>query len=423
MTNKKIKVLTLGDHPLLPSGVGSQSKYIFESLLKSGKFQIVTFGGAIQHPTYDPIQTEEYGEDWTLFPVDGYGDANMLRQAILSHQPDILWFMTDPRFYEWLFVMDDEVRMNIPMIYYHVWDNNPYPHFNRPFYEACDTVVSISKVTSELVRGVAPEVEEIYLPHAVDPTIFKKVTTIDEKNLVKEHRIQLERGGKDKTIFFWNNRNARRKQSGTLIFWFKEFLDRVGHDQACLLMHTDPNDPHGQPLAHLLESLKLSEGQVQLSTQKVSPQGLNIFYNAADFTINIADAEGFGLSTLESLSAQTPIIVTMTGGLQEQVTDGENWFGVGIEPTSKAVIGSQRVPYIFEDRINKEEFIEALTTMHNLTQSERDSLGKLGRQHVEKNYNFQQYAERWIKIMEDVHAKYGSWQTRKNYDRWEIKEI
>ena len=50
----------------------------------------------------------------------------------------------------------------------------------------------------------------------------------------------------------------------------------------------------------------------------------------------------------------------MTGGLQEQVTDGKDWFGIGIEPASKAVIGSQQVPFIYEDRICKEDFIAAL---------------------------------------------------------------
>ena len=35
--------------------------------------------------------------------------------------------------------------------------------------------------------------------------------------------------------------------------------------------------------------------------------------------MNISDAEGFGLATLESLACETPIIVNMTGGLQEQV--------------------------------------------------------------------------------------------------------
>ena len=34
----------------------------------------------------------------------------------------------------------------------------------------------------------------------------------------------------------------------------------------------------------------------------------------ADFTINIAHSEGFGLSTLESMMTGTPIIAPMTGG-------------------------------------------------------------------------------------------------------------
>ena len=29
-------------------------------------------------------------------------------------------------------------------------------------------------------------------------------------------------------LIFWNSRNARRKMSGSLIWWFKEFLDKVG---------------------------------------------------------------------------------------------------------------------------------------------------------------------------------------------------
>ena len=90
-----------------------------------------------------------------------------------------------------------------------------------------------------------------------------------------------------KKIFFWNNRNARRKHSGTVMWWFKEVLDEVGHDKATLLMHTDAADPHGQDLPHLIDHLGLDEGQVLLSTQKVPPEHLANVYNAVDFTINI----------------------------------------------------------------------------------------------------------------------------------------
>jgi len=230
--------------------------------------------------------------------------------------------------------------------------------------------------------------------------------------------------GKDKTIFFWNNRNARRKQSGTLIVWFKEFLDIVGHDKACLLMHTDARDPHGQDLPAIIDSFGLySEKQVQLSEDKVEPDVLSLMYNMVDCTINISDAEGFGLATLESLSCGTPIIVNMTGGLQEQVTDGEEWFGVGIKPVAKAVIGSLNVPYIYEDRINKDDFINALLKVHNMTKAERKELGSMGRQHVLKNYNFESYCDQWVETMDEICEKYGSWETRKGYNRWKLVEI
>ncbi len=227
----------------------------------------------------------------------------------------------------------------------------------------------------------------------------------------------------DKLIFFWNNRNARRKQSGSLIFWFKKFLDKVGHDKAMLLMHTDPKDPHGQDLIAIIENLGLTNGEVMMSTNKIDPEHLSAIYNMADCTINISDAEGFGLATFESLACETPIIVNMTGGLQEQVTDGESWFGIGIKPTSRAVIGSQEVPYIYEDRINEEVFVDALMKFYNLSKEERQELGRLGRNHLAQNYSMESFANKWDKVLTNVIETRGSWDTRKNYQAWELIEV
>jgi glycosyltransferase involved in cell wall biosynthesis len=413
--------MTISDHPLLPSGVGTQTKYIIEGLLRTGKFRVISLGGAIDHPNYEPTTTAEWGEDWVIFPVKGYGNQQQLRQFLLQFKPDILYFMTDPRFYEWLWHMEDEIRTNVPMVYYHVWDNYPYPEFNKKFYDSNDKVVAISKVTSDIVKTVAPEVDEQYIPHAVDTNIFKKFVSTEDLDRVQAIKRQFNMDGK--TVFFWNNRNARRKQSGSLVWWFKEFLDIVGHDKAVLLMHTELNDPHGQPLNFLAEKVGMTDGQVQFSVEKVSPADLAVLYNLADVTVNIADAEGFGLATLESLACETPIIVTMTGGLQEQVTDGENWFGVGIEPSSKAVIGSQTVPYIYEDRVSKEDVINAMVKLHEMTPRERSALGKEGRGHIEKNYRFETYQKSWVKCMLDLHKKSGSWKTRKNYTKWSFREL
>ena len=419
MTEAKKKILVISDHPLAPSGVGTQTKYVIETLLATGKYKFICLGGAVSHKDYQPQKISPWEDDWIVFPVKGYGSQEVIRSAIFNEKPDIVWFMTDPRFYEWLWTMENEVRAHVPMVYYHVWDNYPLPTYNKKYYESNDVIASISKVTHDIVNNVAPNVENHYVPHAVDSDIFLPLLDTDITELKNK-----QFGEDDNRItFFWNNRNARRKMSGSLIFWFNEFANEVGPDKVRLLLHTDPKDPNGQDLNEIISSIDGADGRILISKEKVSPTVLASMYNMADCTINISDAEGFGLATLESLACQTPIIVNMTGGLQEQVTDDEQWFGIGIQPSSKAIIGSQQVPYIYEDRISKEDFIAALKSIFNMTHGERKLLGMKGRNHVIKNYNFKNFQKQWVELIDSVIENHGSWETRKGYKPWSIKEI
>jgi glycosyltransferase involved in cell wall biosynthesis len=188
-------------------------------------------------------------------------------------------------------------------------------------------------------------------------------------------------------------------------------------------MHTDPQDQHGQDLPHIIEHLGITDGQVLISSNKVEPRDLAGMYNAADYTIGISDAEGFGLSTLESLACGTPIIVNMTGGLQEQVTNGKDWFGWGIQPSSKAIIGSLQVPYIYEDRISQDDFNAVLKKAIGINKTKYNKMSDAGLQHVQENYKFENYEKRWIELMDEIVERYGSWETRKLYDRWQLMEL
>ena len=417
--SEKIKVFVISDHPMAPSGVGTQTKYVIEALINTGRYKFVCFGGAMKHPDYKPQKVEGFGDDWIIQPVDGYGTVEMVRSVIWNEKPDMVWFMTDPRFYGWLWQIENEIRKNVPMVYYHVWDNYPFPMFNKKFYDSNDVIASISKVTYDIVNNVSPDVENHYIPHAVDANIFKPRT--DEE--ISQFMEQMFPDFDDRFTFFWNNRNARRKQSGTLIHWFNEFANEVGPDNVRLIMHTDPTDQHGQDLVGIMKNIGATDNRILISDQKIPPDQLAKMYSISDCTINISDAEGFGLATLESLSSGVPIIVNMTGGLQEQVTDGENWFGIGLTPASKAIIGSQEVPYIYEDRLNKEDFLNALRTMYNMPQEERKKLGQAGREHVLKNYNFADFGQKWIELMDHVHEKYGSWSSRKEHKSWTFEEV
>ena len=412
---KKIKILTIGDNPMAPSGVAIQTKNMIQGLLETGDYKFFSFAGALQHNNYDPFVTEEYGDDWVIQPVDGFGNDEQIRSIMRTYKPDILWFMTDPRFYEWLWNLENEIRPNMPMVYYHVWDNLPYPTFNKAFYDSNDCVVAISKLTEDIVKTVSPDVECLRIGHAVDTDVFCKEENTDMSTIAPNLP-------EDKFVFFWNNRNARRKQSGSLIWWFNEFLSKTDNKDALLVMHTEPFDPNGQDLVQIIEHLGL-EGNVLLSTKKMPSEELAKFYNYADCTINISDAEGFGLSTLESLSCETPIIVTMTGGLQEQVTDGIEWFGIGLNPTSKSIIGSQQVPWIYEDRIDGDDLIEAMLEIYNMPKEKRLDMGKKGRNHVLQNYNLVDYHKNWDNFMKSLNERHGSWDSRKIYKNYKITEI
>ena len=174
---KKKTILVLSDHPLSPSGVGTQTRYMIEALLKTGRYRFVCLGGAMKHQDYNPVKVEPWSDDWIIYPVDGYGNHEVIRSLLQKERPDALWFMTDPRFYEWLWEIENEVRAVCPMIYYHVWDNFPAPAFNARWYRSCDFVACISKVTYECVKTVAPNVDSSYIPHAVNATVFKPATT------------------------------------------------------------------------------------------------------------------------------------------------------------------------------------------------------------------------------------------------------
>jgi glycosyltransferase involved in cell wall biosynthesis len=305
------------------------------------------------------------------------------------------------------------------MVYYHVWDNYPAPFFNRKFYMSNDRICAISKLSRDVVSEVAPEIQLDYVPHAVDHQIFKPFSQSDIDQLRKKNLPD-----PNKFVFFWNNRNARRKQSGSLIFWFKAFLDKVGHDKAQLLMHTDPHDVHGQDLHQIVERLNLNtQSQVLFSTNKVDQKDLAALYNMVDCTINISDAEGFGLATLESLSCGTPIIANMTGGLQEQIRSGSDLFGIPLIPESKAVIGSQDVPYIYEDRLSESQVVSALEKMMFMPEDQRLQMITKGREHVMKNYNFDDFNQRWVDIMLDVYEQEGSWETRKSFSNIRFLEV
>ena len=58
-----------------------------------------------------------------------------------------------------------------------------------------------------------------------------------------------------------------------------------------------------------------------------------------------------------------------------------------------------------------------------MTREQRKAIGKMGREHVDTNYSYKSFKEKWVNLMTSVHERYGSWDNRKLYKAWTFEEV
>jgi len=400
----KKKILLLSDDLRMSSGVGTMSKEFVLGTIHH--YDWVQIGGAITHPEEgkvvdmsESVRNETGVEDGklTIYPINGYGSQELLRQILARENPDAILHYTDPRFWRWLYEMEHEIRQEMPIFYYNIWDDWPAPQYNEFFYESCDLIMNISKQTAAIVKDVwiknPPEDWQVtYLPHGVSTKYFYPITVFDkEYQSVKDMKKQLTDDNVE-FIFFYNSRNIRRKMPGDVILSFKTFCDMLPKEEAdkcALLMHTQPVDDNGTDLPAVVRAI-CPEHKVYFSDKKLEPNQLNYLYNMVNVTVNMASNEGFGLGTCESLMAGTPIILNVTGGMQDQcgfrykgkhltakdydwvksLHDDRKWannsdltWGEWVKPvwpSNRSMVGSPPTPYIFDDRCRFEDVAQTM---------------------------------------------------------------
>lgn len=411
----KKKILFLSDHPLAPSGVGVQARMLIEGLLRTGKYTFRCLGGAIKHPDYS---TTIVNQDFIIKPVDGFGTREQVRNILMTERPDALILFTDPRQFVWLWEVEDEIHQLCPIAYWHVWDNDPYPVFNQVWYESTDLINCLSYKTYEMVVKHFPE-KTNYIPHSFPRSLYFPAP---------EDQVQLARKQNfgDKSDWFlalWVNRNATRKMPSDLMEGWKVFLDKLeqkeGHRRACLIMHTDPMDQEGPNLFTVQEVLGL-QGNVLFSTQKIDFQQMNVLHNIVDVCMNISKAEGFGLSTLISLQCGKPILALKTGGLTRQVVDYRDGteLGAAIEPVTRKLVGSQMVPYIYEDYASQEDVANGLMKIYQMTTEQKRELKTKILDYVQSEFVYDKMIADWdrtlTKTIEDWEAN------KENRKQWDL---
>lgn len=403
MSKKKYKIFFISDHQLSTAGVGIQARFLIEGLLRTGKYSFICFGAAIKHADY---RNAMLSPDFIIKPVDGFGTKEMVKNVLVTERPDAVFILTDPRQFFWLWEMEDEIHQVCPIVYWHVWDNDPYPAFNKPWYDSNDFIGCISWKTYEMLKPYYPDVE--YIPHAFPKNIY---FPMDEKQVSELRKMHFGHRH-DWFIALWVNRNATRKMSGELLRNWKIFLDKLeeqyGHRNALLLLHTDPLDIEGTNLFEVQALYELQDNVV-FSVEKLEFEQMNMIHNITDCCINISKNEGFGLSTLISLQCGKPIIALKTGGLERQVVDYRDGFqlGVALEPVTRKLIGSQVVPYIFEDFASEYDVANALLKIYSLSEQEKQEIKRRALEYVDHEFNYENMIKKWDENLERTIVNYS----------------
>ncbi len=421
---KKKKILMICDTPLAFSGVGIQAMYLIRGLLTTGKYQFRVLGGAIKHSDY--AVRNIFGEiakpedDCIIKPIDGFGDVNLLRVLLATEKPDALVLFTDPRFFPHVWEIEDEIHQICPIFYNYLWDNDPFPNYNKPMFDCVDQFNCISHHTFKRMSEHYPDKAQ-YTPHGVPQELFKPLPD----DVIKEAKIKLfGPDNLDKFYALWVGRNARRKNPGDILHAWSEFIkkleDTYGHRRAMLVMRTDPRDQEGPNLIEIAKLFKI-EDCVNFINQYVSMEDVAVIHNIVDMSLNISNNEGFGCPINESLMCGKPVIVQKTGGLEAQVInqiDG-SINGIVLEPDVRTIVGNNfGIPYIYEDFVSHKKLADAIFEMYEWGPEKRKEVGMKAREYCLDWFDIMKTVKKWDESFEKVCS---TW--KEKYKRWENIEI
>ena len=447
------KILLITDDIRVHSGVAQIGREIVINTLH--KYNWVQMAGAVDHP--DKGKIIDMADDMKksnpnvsdpsciLYPTKGYGDINVLRAVLKREKPDAIFLITDPRYFEWLFHAENEIRNKIPIAYLNIWDNYPAPMYNKEYYESCDLLMGISKQTvniNKLVLGDKGKNKIFkYIPHGLNSDKFQILEDDDKKLLEFKNNIQLSPDNNFHLLF--NSRNIRRKQVSNIIMAYRLFIDQLSPEEAkkCqLTLKTEGMFEHGTDLRAVIEYLcDPEECNVKILENKLTTEEMNLMYNSSDGVIQLSNAEGWGLSLTEAMLTAKPFIAAVTGGMQDQMRfedENGNWiefngefpsnhrgrykkhgeWALPVYTVASTLVGSPPTPYIYDDHHDINDATDQIMKLYKMSKEERKIIGKKGydwARSEEAGFTSENMSNRVIEGLEEL---FLTWKPRDKYE-------
>jgi glycosyltransferase involved in cell wall biosynthesis len=393
---RKIRIMMLSDSVLTPTGFANQTRELCKRLSQMPEFEIYhvawNSNGSVLMP---PVKMgDERAEEELNFTILSGGREpyakDVLPEYFAKYKPDIFWCLLDSfMLFPWI------TSMSIPAksVMYFPSDGNYFPTNCEHVLKKFDTTVAMSKFAQNQIAD-SFNMHTEYIPHAINPNMFYPLSEQEKRECKAAFGIP-----QDAFVFGDVGRNQGRKMMGMEIMAFGEFMKRNPGANAYLFMWTDFLDVAAHSdlmnLARRYDVAHRIIGKDMMKFYQGAPtQMMNRIYNAMDVKISTTTGEGFGITTIEAMAAEIPVIMTdytTTAELLEYpyATPKPNdtlqlgTCGIGV-PVAAEIPGTWDV---YRGFVNISKFVDAMEMLYAHPEM-RKQLGVAGRPRVLDNYSW-----------------------------------
>lgn len=254
----------------------------------------------------------------------GFG-FNKIREYMDMVNPDVVMIYNDAAIiYNFIEAMKHEPGKSPYKLWTYldqVYDGIAQPLIDKLRTHA-DRIYTFTDSWRTKLLGYAPFKDVRVLEHAVDQTLFSRLSISNRKSIRSGMNIP-----EDSIVFLNANRNSERKRLDLTVAGFARALASRPDLPIYLILATGINPQSGAhydiqriymleleraglPIASYVNRLMLVDTS---PPNVIGDEAINQIYNAADIGINTADGEGFGLCQLEHLYTGAPQVVTDVG--------------------------------------------------------------------------------------------------------------
>ncbi|HID94182.1 MAG TPA: glycosyltransferase [bacterium (Candidatus Stahlbacteria)] len=360
----KIKVVAFCDTPSCATGFGTVSRNIFEGLFNTGRYQIDILGiNYWGNPHPFPYRIWPTG---TNPQQDPYG-----RKKVCSMIPrmefDLLFFLQDTFIFDFLPELMPFLRQrynrDFRTICYYPIDGMPKEKWIKNI-SVIDYPVAYCEFGKEMSKKAYVDCPDVgVIPHGVNTKEYFPIVGAERDEFRKKYFA----AHADKFVFTNLNRNQQRKDIPRTIMAFKEFKKRV--PDSILYLHMAMKD-QGWDLVEVCKSFGLSINDDVIFPENFGPnQGyprelVNLIYNISDCVVSTCLGEGFGLSWIEAMATNTPIIMPNNTALTEFITEDRGYLvDSGTKPSLFTVLGHDNE--VIRPLVDVDDMVKKMLQVHN----------------------------------------------------------